>query len=125
MLKDKFNNDLSGAVQLFKVARYFSPTKVSELKPASSDLDSLSVFPFLNSEATEGLKSELSNYLAAAEDVSPQIDPLEWWKRHNTNLPMWASACCKVALIQPSSTAAEHFFFLFLLVHLANSRNLP
>ena len=28
----------------------------------------------------------------------------------NTNLPKWASAACRVALIQPSSAAAEHVF---------------
>ena len=108
--KDKFDNDLSCALQLFKLARYFSPAKFSEIRPTSSDLDSLSVFPFLNTEAIEGLKSELPKYLAAVEDVSPQIDPLEWWKHHSTDLPKWASAAGRVALIQPSSAAAERVF---------------
>ena len=62
------------------------------------------------SEAIEGLKSELPNYQAAVEDVSPQIDPLEWWKHHSADLPKWASAAGRVALIQPSSAAAERVF---------------
>ena len=45
--KEKFDNDLRSTVELFKTARYFSPSKVSELKPTSSDLNSLSIFPFL------------------------------------------------------------------------------
>ena len=40
-IKDKFDNDLSNALQLFKTARYFSPSKISELKSTTSDLDSL------------------------------------------------------------------------------------
>ena len=67
--KDKFDNDLSNALQLFKLARYFSPAKFSEIRPTSSDLDSLSLFPFLNTEAIEGLKSELPNYQAADRSI--------------------------------------------------------
>ena len=111
-LKMKFDNDLRCTVELFKVARYFFPAKVSELKPTSSDLSALSVFPCFNSEAIEGMKSELPNYLAGAEDVSLQTDPLEWWKHHSSDLPMWASGFRKVALFQPSSAAAERVFSL-------------
>ena len=110
--KEKFDNDLRSTVELFKTARYFSPSKVSELKPTSSDLSSLSAFPCFDSEAIEGMKSELPTYLAAAEDVSPQIDPCEWWKHHSADIPMWARTFRKVALIQPSSAAAERVFLL-------------
>ena len=103
--KEKFDNNLRSTVELFKTARYFSPSKVSELKPTSSDLSSLSAFPCFDSEAIEGMKSELPTYLAAA-DVSPQIDPCEWWKHHSADIPMWARAFRKVALIPPLSAAA-------------------
>ena len=45
----KFNNDLQTAMQVFNVARLFSPLKISELKPAAADLDDLSCLPFLDS----------------------------------------------------------------------------
>ena len=88
--KEKFDNDLRSTVELFKTARYFSPSKVSELKPTSSDLSSLSAFPCFDSEAIEGMKSELPTYLAAAEGVAQQFDPCEWWKCHSADIPMWA-----------------------------------
>jgi hypothetical protein len=110
--KEKFDNDLRSTVKLFKTARYFSPSKVSELKPTSSDLSSLSAFPCFDSEAIEGMKSELPTYLAAAEGVAPQFDPCEWWKYHSADIPMWARSFRKIALIQPSSAAAERVFSL-------------
>ena len=58
-----------------------------------------------------GLKSELPNYLAAAEDVSAQVDPLTWWKIHEDDLvPLWAKACKMVYSVKPSSLAAERVF---------------
>ena len=110
--REKFDNELRSTVELFKTARYFSPSKVSELKPTTSDLSSLSAFPCFDSEAIEGMKSELPKYLATAEDVSPQIDTCEWWKHHSADIPTWATAFRKVALIQPSSAAAERVFSL-------------
>ena len=61
--KEKFDNDQRRTVKLFKTARYFSSSKVSELNPTSSDLNSLSAFPCFDSEAIEGMKSELPTWL--------------------------------------------------------------
>ena len=58
------------------------------------------------------LKTELPAYLAATEDISPEIDPLHWWKAHESALPKWAEATRKVLLLQPSSAAAECVFSL-------------
>ena len=74
--KEKFDNDLKPILDAFKAACLFNHSKVNELKPAATDIDSLKSFPFLNSE--QGLKSELPQYLAAAEDVSPKADPVCW-----------------------------------------------
>ena len=63
-----------------------------------------------DSEAIEGMKSELPTCLAAAEGVAQQFDPCEWWKYHSADIPMWARSFRKIALIQPSSTAAERVF---------------
>ena len=48
--------------------------------------------------------------MAKAADVSAEIELLNWWKRHSTDLPNWANAACKVALVQPLSAAAERVF---------------
>ncbi len=110
--KEKFDNDLRPIVLAFKSARYLSPSKVNELKPTANDMDSFAAFPFLNTEAINGLKSELPEYLAAAEDVSDEVDVLMWWKSHEGTLPKWSSTCKKLLLVQPSSAAAERVFSL-------------
>ena len=83
--KEKFNNDLRPIVLDFKSARYLSPSKVNQLKPTANDVDSFAAFPFLNSEVINVLKSKLPEYLAAAEDVSNEVDVLRWWKSHDDN----------------------------------------
>ena len=117
----KADNDLKPVLDAFKAARYFSPSKFHELKPSAGDIDCLRAFPFLNSSTIiDGLKSEVAAYLAPAEDVFTQIDPIVWWKLHETELPNWAKACRMVLLVQPSSAAAEWVFFhLVKLLHSA------
>ena len=68
--RQKFDGDLKHIVGAFKAARYLAPSKVTELKPTAADIGSLAAFPFMTSELIDGLKSELPEYLAAAEDVS-------------------------------------------------------
>ena len=45
----------------------------------------------------------LPRYLAKAEDVSADYEPLAWWKKHAGQLPRWSSAVCKVAPVQLTS----------------------
>ena len=71
----KFDNDLKPAMQVFKAARYFSPTASCELKPVANDLDILRSLSFLTSGDITNLKTELPLYLAAVEDISPTVDP--------------------------------------------------
>jgi len=76
-------------------------------------VDSLQAFPFLNDAAVlHGLKQELPMYmyLAQAADVAKDIEPLNCWKNRANDLPKWSTAACKVALVQPSSVAAECVF---------------
>ena len=109
--KSKFENDLKPAVLAFKAARYFSPSKMYEIQPSAADIDLLTSKPFLNFPALlNDVKAELPAYVAAAEDASTQVDPLQWWKSHESQLPKWAKACSLVLLMQPSSAAAEHVF---------------
>ena len=58
------------------------------------------------------LKDELPAYLAAAEDVSPDVETLSWWKNHQSGMPTWAKAFQLILLVQPSSVAAERVFSL-------------
>ena len=62
-------------MQVFKAARYFSPTTTGELKPVASDLDILHSLSFLTSGDITNLKTEIPLYLAAVEDISPIVDP--------------------------------------------------
>ena len=73
--KSKFENDLKPTLLVFKAARFFSPPKVNEIKPTAADIDSLRAIPYLNTNLMmDGLKTELPLYLAAAEDVSLQVE---------------------------------------------------
>ena len=101
--KSKFENDLRPVLLAFKAARFFSPSKISELQPTSLMINDMQVFPFFDSDIIENLKSELQAYLAAAEDVSGTIDTIWWWKSHAGELPHWANAFRHVVLVQPSS----------------------
>ena len=73
----KFGNDVSPPVSVFKAARLFSPRKVHVMRPLATDVDALSVFPFLdNPTIINSLKVELPSYAAKASDVSPDFDVL-------------------------------------------------
>ena len=58
------------------------------------------------------LKSELPQYMAAADGVIMTVDVVLWWKGHEHELPHWASAFKLIALVQPSSAACERVFSL-------------
>ena len=112
--QDRFTGDWSNVVVAFKAGRLFLPGKVSEIKPDAAVIDTLKAFPFLdNSLILDSLKEELPSYLSKAEDVQvlQNTDILPWWKKHAEELPKWYAAC-KVALVQPSSAAAERVFSL-------------
>ena len=58
--KAEFDNDLKPTLDAFKAACFFSPSKVAELKPTATDIDTLKSLPFCNSEAVlSDLKSEM------------------------------------------------------------------
>ena len=99
---------------MFQAVRFFSPSKVKDIQPVASDIDSLCVVPFLKDPTTiANQKNELPSYLAKAADVSPSIELLSWWKQYyKEDLPSWCSCLKKVLLIQPSSAAAERVFSL-------------
>ena len=91
--KEKFDGELHPLVNCFKAPRMFSPIKMSEMQVDSLHVDELASFPFLNEPTIlTNLKSELHVYVAAVEDISPDIDILQWWKNHQNDLPRWSAA---------------------------------
>ena len=80
-------------------------SKVSEIMPFASDIEGLCIFSFLNSDSI--IKELKIKDLATAEDISPQM---EWWKKHEHDLPHWSQACRNVLFVQPSSAATRKYF---------------
>ena len=58
------------------------------------------------------MKTELAEYIAAAEDVSEGVDPLKWWRAKEDGASMlnWVKALKLILLVQPSSASAERVF---------------
>ena len=85
--QDKFEGDLK-AIGLQICSYFFYPSRNGELKPSSTDIDELKVFPFLNSSETlEEWKSELPSYISKSDGVSTEFDKLVWWSSHQNELP--------------------------------------
>ena len=80
---------------IFKAVRIFNPQKVAMLKPDVSHVNALQIIPFFKNEELEKLKAELLSCLAKADDISDDLDPLEWWKLNVSVLPHWSNAVKK------------------------------
>ena len=78
-----------------------------ELKPTSTGIDDMRVFPFFTQWILEGLKPELPLYLSKADGASTEMIKLQWWQTHEKELPR-----LQVVLIYPSSAAAESVYSL-------------
>ena len=98
--------------EIFKAARVFNPQKAVEMQSSATSLDCLVVIPFLDAVMLQNIKAELPIYLTKAADISPDYDPLQWWRMNSTALPYWSAALRKILLVQPSSAAAERVFSL-------------
>ena len=110
--KQRLNDSMKVPLQAFKAARLFVPSKVQEMNVNTQSVDSLAVFPFFDPLQLQHLKAELPNYIAACEDIDPSQDTLTFWRNHKSSLPNWSAAASKVAVLQPSSAAAERVFSL-------------
>ena len=107
----KFEHDLRDTVEAFKSAQLFVPCKIAKMRPDAIVVEDLKAFPYFNYPTLlANLKGELPAYLAKAADVSPEMDPLGWWRNHSGDLPHWSAAARNVDLAQPSSAAAERAF---------------
>ena len=109
----QLTSSLQHSLSAFKAARLFSPQKLQVMQPNVNAIDSLNIFPFLNSTSIlDGLKAELPTYLARSVDIDPNFSCLEWWKQNETTLPCFSAAARKIFLVQPSSAASERVFSL-------------
>lgn len=110
----KFNVQFHDVVRAFKAARMACPTKVQELKPTAADVEQLRLFKLFNKDDTiTNLQQELPDYRAEADGVRIDAgDELQWWKSKAERLPCWSAAAKLLALVQPSSAAAERVFSL-------------
>ena len=111
-----FDQQLTGnfkaQMEIFKVARLFSPSQMQFIKPDSASLQQqLAVLPFLKSDVPQ-LVNELPAYLARAEGSDCNISPIEWWKCNSEGLPAWSCVAKKIMLLQPSSGSVERVFSL-------------
>ena len=125
MYTTKFTEDLSESVAAFKAARLFVPQKLLDLKPDASAIDALAAFPFLNTSILNSLKSELLDYLANATDIASDVTTVDWWRRHQADLPHWSSAAQLVSLVQPSSQQLLSEFFLYCKIRLIIDKTTP
>ena len=106
----QLSTNMKQALEAFKAARLFSPSKLHEMRPDASAVDSLVSFPFLT-PAIPALE-EFPLFIAAAEDVDSIYDPVLFWKEHENTLPTWSQAARQILLVQPSSAASERVFSL-------------
>lgn len=108
----QLRTNLQEALAVFKTAQLFSPHKVQVLQPTASEIDSLSIIPFLNDNSIlSGLKEELPAYMAKCNEIG-SVSDIDWWRINSEHLPKWSACVKQILLIQPSSAAAERVFSL-------------
>ena len=77
------------------------------MKPTTTDINSLAESPFLSIHWMD-----LPDYIAAAEDIDGELDPMEFWRSHRDTLHSWAAAAFKVVLVQPYAPSERVFSLL-------------
>ena len=98
-------------VEIFKAARLFSPQQICQLRPVANDVDIVTSVAFLDDPALiANLKNELPMYLAKADGIDNDVDPIGWWKANEADLSFWSAAAKLILLMQPSSASSERVF---------------
>ena len=104
--------NLQEPLAVFKTTQLFSPHRVQVLQPTASDIDSLSIIPFLNNDSIlSGLTEEHPAYIAKCNEIG-SVSDIDWWRMNSEHLPKWSACVRQILLIQPSSAAAERVFSL-------------
>jgi len=108
---------VSYSIRVFQAAQLFDPRVVKTSRPVDADVDRIRAVPFLNDNNTiQPLKDKLPAYLVTVGNIPDDFNALagtwQWWRNNAAEIPFWASAVKKIALVQPSSAAAEVFSLL-------------
>jgi len=69
---------MSISLNAFKAAQLFSAVNIQKTKPECTVLSSLLAFPFITESLLTALKEEFPQYVAIAEDVSPDYSILRF-----------------------------------------------
>ena len=112
---DKSTGDLHELRALFEACRLANPRKINDIDPLTVPA-LLQRFKFLHDDVygvdlVTPLMLELPVYRAEAAGLTdPERDVNAWWITQRDKVPHWWKLFCKVALLQPSSAAAERVF---------------
>jgi hypothetical protein len=100
-------------MKVWQFCRLFDPAYVAVTSTATlhEDIMCHTAIPSLGNCA-DGLKSELSAYVAAAAGVPAGSDLCLFWRVHGGSIPLFDVAARVAAILQPSSAAAERVFAL-------------
>lgn len=106
---------VSRSIQVFQATQLFNPRVVKTSRTVAADVDRIRAVPFLNDDNTiQSWKDKLPAHLAIVGNIPDDFDALadtwRWWRNNATEIPSWASAVKKIALVQPSSAAAKRVF---------------
>ena len=112
---------ISRSIRVFQAVQLFNPRVVKTSRPVDGDVDWIRAVLFLSDNNTiQPLKDELPAYLVMVGNIPDDFDALagtwQWWRNNAAEIPFWASAVKKIALVQPSSAAAEKVFSLLVTV---------
>lgn len=99
----------------FKQRSWFNPRVVKTSRTVAADVDRIRAVPFLNDDnMIQSLKDKLPAHLTIVGNIPDNFDALadtwRWWRNNAAEIPSWASAVKKIALVQPSFAAAERVF---------------
>jgi hypothetical protein len=109
---------LFNTVNLFKAARLFDPRFINGLRPVNVSIALHSLICLTRAPSqVPALMTELSDYCALSEDFE-LLEPkdtegmLAFFQAHRSQIPAWAEAAKRIALLQPSSAGVERVFSL-------------
>jgi hypothetical protein len=113
-LRNLVTGDLQSLLMAFRAVRVMIPSKAWSMPATGAHIDELTVLPFFQHDRVllDQMKEELPLYLTLTEDTPSSVELLQWWNKHQDQLPAWAQAVRMVATLPPSSAAAERVFSL-------------
>jgi hypothetical protein len=117
-MRDLNNESYKDTLRILRASRFFNYEYCASQtrKDLEDEMHQLySVAYFSDHEVLRGLRTELSNYVAAANEFQANDDEDEdplwtFWRQNRQRLPLFFRAAREVAIAQPSSAAIERLF---------------